>query len=33
MNKWMYLAGGVLIGLVFKNQIAKLPLVGSIPTL
>lgn len=33
MNKWAYLAGGVVLGIVFHNQIAKLPLVNKIPTL
>lgn len=33
MNKWMWLAGGVLLGIVFKDQVAKIPLVNKIPTL
>jgi hypothetical protein len=31
-GKWMYLIGGVVIGIVLQPQISKLPLVSKIPT-
>lgn len=33
MNKWTYLIGGVILGIVLQPQISKLPLVSKIPTL
>ncbi len=33
MNKWLYVAGGVLLGIVLGPQIQRLPLVSKIPTL
>lgn len=32
MNKWLWLAGGVVLGIVLAPQISKLPLVSKIPT-
>ena len=32
MNKWMWLLGGVVAGIVFGPQIKGLPLVNKIPT-
>lgn len=32
MNKWTWLIGGVVIGIVLQPQISKLPLVNKIPT-
>jgi hypothetical protein len=32
-NKIVWLLGGVVVGIVFHDQIAKLPLIGKIPTL
>lgn len=33
MNKWTWLAAGVVLGIVLQPQISKLPLVSKIPTL
>jgi hypothetical protein len=30
-KKWLWLAGGVLLGIVLQPQISKLPLVNKIP--
>lgn len=32
MNKWAWLVGGVVLGIVFGPQIQRLPLVNKIPT-
>jgi hypothetical protein len=32
MNKWLWLAGGVVLGIILQPQISKLPLVNKLPT-
>jgi hypothetical protein len=32
MNKWAWLAAGIVVGIVLQPQISKLPLVSKIPT-
>jgi hypothetical protein len=32
-SKWTWLVGGVVIGIVFAQQIKQLPLVNKIPTI
>ncbi len=33
MNKWAWLIGGVVLGIVLQPQISRLPLVSKIPQL